>query len=316
MSRGVRLLIAEGQFDDVFQIDEVLTEMAGGAYWRTWMQDVDPVFTDRLEDTLRMLREDNFDAILLSLDLPDCPGLHAVMRIRAESPSTPVVILAGGEDQVEMATTAVREGAHDWVLKARLDPATLARVLRHALDRHRLCDSLRRASFVDELTGLYNQGGFLAFAEHDIRLSAQSGHLVSLMIVELLGGEVFGPAESSERLGRSQLDLAMMEAAELLRQAFPEQAVVGRLGADRFGVLATAVLGPLPLERMLRAHLHDHNSLTTFRCRLYMATGCATLDGGHRLPALELLRLAESALCENKRGRLPDPVPAVSAFIH
>lgn len=308
MARSLRLLVAESQFDDIFLLQEALAEMAESPYWRTWMQDLRPVFTDRMDDTLRQLREETFDAILLNLALPDCKGLHTLMRVRAEAPATPVVILADVDDEA-MAASAVREGAQDYIIKSELDCMPLARALRHAIDRQRLSDSLRRLSFIDELTGLYNLAGFLAFADHDVRLNARVGQHLSLMLVEVRGAEMEGPPESPRRMPRQQRDLALIETAEMLRPAFEETAVIARVGADRFGVIAVDAQTVPALEKQFRSRLTMHNARNAHRCRLFVATGSASLEAGRYLPAEDLMQRAEAALCENMRGDRPEARP-------
>jgi two-component system, cell cycle response regulator len=310
-ARSMRLLVAEDQLDDIFLLQEALSEMAESHYWRTWMKGLRPVFTDRMDDALRLLREDTFDAMLLSLALPDCRGLHTYMRARAEAPATPVVILADENDEA-LAVSAVREGAQDYIIKSELDCMPLARALRHAIDRQKLCDSLRRLSFIDELTGLYNLSGFLAFVDHDLRLNSRAGRNISLLLIEVMGAEMDGPPESPHRLARQQRDLALIETAEVLRPAFEDSAVIARVGADRFGVIAVDAGTAPSLEKQFQARLTMYNARNAHRCRLFAATGSASLDAGKYLPAGDLLQLAETTLCENKRGESPESRPRES----
>lgn len=310
-ARSLRLLVAEDQLDDIFLLQEALAEMAESLYWRTWMTDLRPVFTDRMDDALRLLREDTFDAMLLSLALPDCRGLHSYMRARAEAPATPVVIMADEGDEA-LAMSAVREGAQDYIIKSDLDCMPLARALRHAIDHQKMCDSLRRLSFIDELTGLYNHRGFLAFLDHDVRLNSRMGQNISLMLAEMVGAEMDGPPESPRRLARQQRDLALIETAEVLRPAFEEAPIIARVGADRFGVIAVDAESVPSLERQFHTRLTMYNARNAHRCRLFVATGSASLKAGMYLPVEDLMQLAETALCENKRGDSPESRPRES----
>ncbi len=301
--RSLRLLVAESEFDDIFLLQEALSEMAEGRYWRLWMRELRPAFVDRLDDALRLLGEEPFDAVLLNLTLADSEGLHTYMRMRAEAPSLPIVILTTEQDEM-VAASAVREGAQDYLVKSELDCTPLARSLRHAIERQRMCESLRRLSYVDELTGLYNLGGFSALAERDLRIAARLHRPLTLLLAEMFAAEVYGASESPHRVARQERDLALMEAADLLRTSFGDTALVGRTGGDRFAVTCLDAGDCVDLETHLLARLREHNGRHTRRCRLLMRVGCATASAEHYHSLDELMNLAESTLCENRRGDL------------
>jgi len=80
----------------------------------------------------RLLRE-GYAAVLLDLNLPDARGLEALDGIRRAAGGVPVVVLTGSDDTLGLA--AVRAGAEDFLLKGRLSPALLGRVVRYAIER-------------------------------------------------------------------------------------------------------------------------------------------------------------------------------------
>lgn len=75
------------------------------------------------------------DLVLLDLGLPDIDGLQIVRRIRADSATTPIVILSGHYDE-RVKVVALEQGADDYVTKPfgveELN-ARLRVALRHAL---------------------------------------------------------------------------------------------------------------------------------------------------------------------------------------
>lgn len=77
-----------------------------------------------------------FDCILLDLGLPDSTGLDTVRKVLLHAPTVPVVVLTGEEDG-EISELALRAGAQDFLEKAQLEPNSLARAIRHAVDRGR-----------------------------------------------------------------------------------------------------------------------------------------------------------------------------------
>lgn len=76
------------------------------------------------------------DCALLDLGLPDSDGLATVQGLLAVAPDLPVVVLTGEEDG-GLANQALQAGAQDFLEKAQLEPGSLARAIRHALDRGR-----------------------------------------------------------------------------------------------------------------------------------------------------------------------------------
>lgn len=72
--------------------------------------------------------------VLLDLHLPDVQGLDAVTRIVGAAPDVAIVVLTGlAEGDAGLA--AVATGAQDYLVKDRLDPESLSRAVRYALQR-------------------------------------------------------------------------------------------------------------------------------------------------------------------------------------
>jgi PAS domain S-box-containing protein len=81
------------------------------------------------------------DIILLDLGLPDANGLEAVRRIRLAAPRVPLVVLTGLDD-VAIATSALQQGAQDYLIKGQTDARGLLRALRYAVGRKTMEDAL------------------------------------------------------------------------------------------------------------------------------------------------------------------------------
>ena len=89
-----------------------------------------------LQEAERALASRPCDCILLDLGLPDSQGLDTVRTALQRVPAVPVVVLTGEEDDA-IADLALREGAQDFLAKAQLEPSSLGRAIRHAVDRGR-----------------------------------------------------------------------------------------------------------------------------------------------------------------------------------
>jgi diguanylate cyclase (GGDEF)-like protein/PAS domain S-box-containing protein len=81
------------------------------------------------------------DIILLDLGLPDAQGLGAVRRAHAAAARVPLVVLTGMDDE-SLATQALQEGAQDYLVKGQIEPRSLLRALRYAIERKAMEDAL------------------------------------------------------------------------------------------------------------------------------------------------------------------------------
>lgn len=122
-----RLLIIDDDPGDVRLIQEYLRDAARTATY---------LFTTaaRLDDALRLLARQEFDVILLDLNLPDSQGLNTVKALGAIAVTTPVIVTTGLADEA-MAIDALRVGAQDYLVKNRLNTDGVARAVRYAIER-------------------------------------------------------------------------------------------------------------------------------------------------------------------------------------
>lgn len=120
---------------------------------------------------LRLGRQPRPDVVLLDLGLPDSTGLTTLHHLLAADARLPVVVLTGANDD-EVARAAVDAGAQDYLVKGSVSGDVMARVLSHAIERHRLTEALRER--VKEMAGVYG----ISQALHD---HAPSGDVCALV---------------------------------------------------------------------------------------------------------------------------------------
>lgn len=90
------------------------------------------------------IRRGGVELLLTDLRLPDSTEKETVTRLRAENADVPIVVLSGIEDE-ELALQMIEHGAQDYLVKGRIDHASLVRTLRYALERHTHRQELLRA---------------------------------------------------------------------------------------------------------------------------------------------------------------------------
>ncbi len=97
-----------------------------------------------LEAALAEFAHTTFDAVLLDLLLPDARGTDLIEAVHAAAPEAAIIVSSGqAADDCLLAQALVRKGAEDFVPKAGLTPALLARTLTTAVERRRSTAALR-----------------------------------------------------------------------------------------------------------------------------------------------------------------------------
>lgn len=92
---------------------------------------------ESLTAALSLLDHQEFDVILLDLQLPDSSGLDTARRIITELQETAVIVLASPED-VELGRQAVYYGTEDYLEKKFLSSAMLVKAIHYAMERKKI----------------------------------------------------------------------------------------------------------------------------------------------------------------------------------
>jgi diguanylate cyclase (GGDEF)-like protein len=241
------------------------------------------------------------DIVLLDLSLPDSLGIDTLVRLRAETPDVPVIVLTGQDDD-EISLAAMEAGAQDYIEKSRLDCSTLTRAVRYARERHRLLTALRQLVIVDELTGVYNRRGFVSLVDHHFALTNRTGGGLSMLYIDLDDMKSINDTH-----GHHEGDRALRTTADLLVRTFRFTDVIGRLGGDEFCVLLTPS-GSVDADAevavaRLEAQLAKVNATESLLFELALSVGVAEYDSATPCSLDELLHRADRAMYERKQGR-------------
>jgi diguanylate cyclase (GGDEF)-like protein/PAS domain S-box-containing protein len=159
---------------------------------------------------------------------------------------------------------------------------------------------LKTISLRDELTGLYNRRGFLEVAGRAHAQALKEARFAALIFVDL--NEM---KRINDELGHDVGDLALRDAAEVLRSALRSSDVVARLGGDEFVAFATdfRTAELEPLRDRLRKLGERRTTAQARNFRLSMSVGAACLLPGSERSLSELLDEADRAMYEQKNAR-------------
>jgi len=277
----VRVLLAESGIENTLFLRDVLTELDGARHWTAWVH-LETSYAATCADAAAVLAAEPVDILLLDPDLPDHQGAEAFRRLQAAAPHVPVVLLVE-PSAASLAERLVREGAQDFLLKQEVDCGPLARAMRNALERHRLLAATRATAMTDGLTGLLTRPAFLTLADRDRVLAARLSRRMMILVAE--------PADLDG--GPQRRDLALVDAADGLRNLAGPAALVARIGASRFGV-AVFDTEAEPVEE-IRSHFRVSDGRIAVGVALFDPRDPVSLDALLEQAALNLASKASRA---------------------
>ena len=275
--RPINVLLVESDPEDLDGLRKSFAETPAGKIELEWVSE--------LATALQRLSDGGIDAVLLDPSLRDSDGIVTFERTNAFAPDVPIIVVSDLDDD-ELAVSTVQGGAQDFLRKEEATPAVLARSIRYAIERHRLLSALRSLSLIDEVTNLYNGGGFADLGDQYVKLARRTQRDITLVYVDI---DRFKTINDS--LGHHIGDRALRKVAEILRVTFRRSDIVARLGGDDFAVLALEATGEDAdaLVERLRRQISDFNETSREPYRLSVSVGMARYEGEGRATLKEML---------------------------
>jgi DNA-binding response OmpR family regulator len=132
---SLRVLLVEDDEDDYVLTRDLLNEIHGQEFHLDWA----PSFDSALE----LAGRNRPDVFLIDYRLGPKSGLDLLRRLVSSGCRAPIVMLTGQADR-DLDLEAMQAGAADYLVKGKIDSATLERCIRYALDRKRHEDELRQ----------------------------------------------------------------------------------------------------------------------------------------------------------------------------
>jgi signal transduction histidine kinase len=135
--RPLRVLLVEDDDDDYLLTRDLFDELGPDVYH------VDRVAT--FEDAVEALGQCEHEVYLFDYRLGGRTGLELLQQARSSGCAAPIIMLTGQRER-ELDELALEQGADDFLIKDRLDAATLDRSLRYALAQRRMAEQIRQAN--------------------------------------------------------------------------------------------------------------------------------------------------------------------------
>ena len=295
-------LMAEDNPADIEFFKEMLASAVQGNYQ---VHCVDKF--EKLED---ILSNNQFEALILDMNLPDQSGIENIHRIVERYPSLPIIILTAQED-IDLALNSLHCGAQDYLTKNKVNPEILMRSLRYAKERKKieleLRDALTQAAIqnsqletiakYDNLTGLPNRAYFHDTANHVLERVKRSNKQCALLYVDLDNfkrvNDAFGHMFGDELLKR---------VAKRLSQVVRASDLLARLSGDEFVILTDILESPArvyPLVNRINDNLNEVFIIDEQEVITTPSIGVAYFPAARDID--ELIRHADRAMYEAKR---------------
>jgi diguanylate cyclase (GGDEF)-like protein len=225
----IRVLLIEDNPGDARLVQEMLADEGDSDYALTTVT--------TLRAGIERLKADVFDTVLLDLSLPDGQAVETLGALRSQEGRRPILVLTGIKDDV-LAANAMRQGAEDFLVKGQIDGPSLARAVRHAIERSRWRNYLDHLAHHDSLTKLPNRALFQDRLGQALEQARRSRQGLAVLFVDL---DHF--KSINDTLGHTVGDMLLECVAERLRSSVRASDTVARVGGDEFTLLVPDIGG-------------------------------------------------------------------------
>lgn len=227
MSQPLRVLIVEDSEDDTLLL---LRALQKGGY--------DPTY-ERVDNASAMtnaLARQTWDVVIADHSMPQFDAPTALALLKKGAYDVPFIIVSGSIGE-ELAVSAMRLGAQDYVMKGNLTRlcAAIDRELREAevrRQRLRAEEAAQHQAHYDLLTDLPNRTMFVDRLTLALAHANRYRKMLAILFVDLDRFKTI-----IDTLGHAVGDRLLRGVAERLRQCLDEGDTLARMGGDEFVVL-------------------------------------------------------------------------------
>jgi diguanylate cyclase (GGDEF)-like protein len=288
-NKPIKILLFEDNPGDARLFTETVKDISSQRYETTHV--------GSLTEGLSILTDKTIDIIILDLGLPDSQRLDTLIKLKSQVLGIPIVVLTGIDDE-EIALCAVQQGAQDYLVKQKINPEIIFRVIRFAIERQKLQDAVSSLALIDDLTGLFNRRGFFTLAEHHLKL-AERMHKNFYLIFS----DIDDMKKINDAFGHLQGDLVLKKVADILRYSFRDSDIIARIGGDEFVVLIPDTGGYSAERTIYRLQENINNYNKKGKKNLSLSMGIANFHPNLKFSLQDLLDKADKHLYEEKKKR-------------
>ncbi|MEH1846882.1 MAG: sensor domain-containing diguanylate cyclase [Nostoc sp.] len=176
----------------------------------------------------------------------------------------------------------------------------LRRLTRQVIAQMELIQEVRnrkQAEMTDELTGLHNRRGFFLMAEQQLKIAHRMKVLCWVIFIDLDGLK-----QINDTLGHDMGDALIVDAAQLLKQSFPNSDIVARLGGDEFIVFISSYFKDADsIQACLQANIANFNQQQNRSYELSMSMGIERYSPESNMSLKQLIARSDELMYADKR---------------
>lgn len=201
------------------------------------------------EEALKLFRNDSFALVITDIYMERMTGLDLLDEIKQHDPGAMVVVMTSNAS-IETATSALRSGAYDYLVKPFEDLHLITAAVSRAIDRHRLdqrnrmlMEDLRRngeelerlnsrlTDMVnrDGLTGLHNHRYFREAIELEVSRCRRHSRRFALLFLDVDDFKSYNDTH-----GHLAGDALLRDLATLLQGRSRGETLAARYGGEEF----------------------------------------------------------------------------------
>ena len=219
-------------------------------------------------EVMEKIAEDNFDLLIISLNLENEDGLRLCSHLRSneKTRSTPILMI-GEEQDMERIASGLEIGAHDYILRPVEKNELLARV-RTQIRRKRFQERLRSSyeislsmALTDSLTGLYNRRYLEVHLDKLLEKNRNDRKSMAVLMIDI---DHFKAV--NDTYGHNVGDEILKIFAQRLKDGLRPTDLIARLGGEEFTVILPDVTEDrayMVAERLRRAIAKDPITCST-----------------------------------------------------
>ncbi|HZP69530.1 MAG TPA: diguanylate cyclase [Pseudolabrys sp.] len=216
------------------------------------------VETTNTADAMAACDKQEFDCSIIDYRMPGQDGLKVISSLTSRYPFM-ALVMATGEGDESIAATAMKRGALDYIAKGNINPSSIKRTIRGAVQKARLQRKVaeqqqqlqRQASQLtdevkalavqalqaktDQLTGLPGRALFIDAVTALRAQSARKNLATAMLFIDL---DEF--KSINDRFGHDRGDDVLVRTAQVIRSSVRGRDVAGRFGGDEFVVCLSA----------------------------------------------------------------------------
>jgi diguanylate cyclase (GGDEF)-like protein len=161
-------------------------------------------------------------------------------------------------------------------------------------------EKYRGLALIDEPTNLLDKRGFSILANQQLKIADRSekGMLLFCVYVDNL-------EQINDTFGHSGGDMALIDAANIIKETFRKSDIIARIAGDKFAALAIEASWAVSdmLANRLKSNLESQNKKTTRPYKLSLSIGFSYYDPGNPCSLAELIARADTYMNEEKQGK-------------